>query len=263
MQSFESNGVITTFEKTGRGDPLLLLHGGEADHSMFDGLARALAAHFTVIAYDQRDSGGTKNLPSPYSLADLADDAAALIKGLGYDRAHVMGTSLGGLIAQVLAARHPDRIDRLILSSTWKVNKSPLDVNAEVFRTLASYRADTAANAPKIAEFFFPPDYLRERPELIDIFRGSNRDDGQKARRGGMLAQPVAADLTTFDRPTLLLVGGEDRLIPNAETFALARDLALVEMKTIAQVGHVSSIQAPERVAEAVTVFLSLKRKAA
>ncbi len=72
-----------------------------------------------------------------------------------------MGTSLGGLIAQVLAARHPDRIDRLILSSTWKVNKSPLEVNADVFRRLASYRADTAANAPKIAEFFFPPDCLR------------------------------------------------------------------------------------------------------
>lgn len=263
MQSFKSNGVVTAYEKTGRGDPLLLLHGGEADHSMFDGLARALAAHFTVIAYDQRDSGGTKNPPSPYSLADLAEDAAALIKGLGYDRAHVMGTSLGGLIAQVLAARHPDKIDRLILSSTWKVNKSPLDVNAEVFRTLASYRADTAANAPKIAEFFFPPECLRERPELIDIFRGSNRDDGQKARRGAMLGQPVAADLKTFDRPTLLLAGSEDRLIPNAETFALARDLAHVETKTIAHVAHVSSIQAPERVAEAVTAFLNSKKKAA
>jgi pimeloyl-ACP methyl ester carboxylesterase len=262
MQSFASNGVVTAFEKAGHGDPIVLLHGGEADHSMFDGLAPALAAHFTVIAYDQRDSGATQNPPSPYSLADLADDAAALINGLGYNRAHVMGTSLGGLIAQVLAARHPGRIDRLILSSTWKVNKSPLDVNADAFRTLASYRADTAANAPRIAEFFFPPDYLRARPELIDIFRGTNRDDGQKARRGAMLARSVAADLATFDRPTLLLVGGDDRVIPNAETFALARDLACVETKTIAQAGHVASIQAPERVAEAVTAFLNSRKNA-
>jgi pimeloyl-ACP methyl ester carboxylesterase len=263
MQTFESNGVVTSYERTGRGDPLVLLHGGEADHSMFDALARALAGHFTVIAYDQRDSGATKNPPAPYSLADLADDAAALIKGLGYDRAHVMGTSLGGLIAQALAARHPVRIDRLILSSTWKVNKSPLEVNGEVFRTLASYRADIPANAPKIAEFFFPPECLRQRPELIDIFRGSNRDDGQKARRGALLGQPVAADLTGFDRPTLLLAGAEDRLIPNAETFALARDLVCAETKTIAQVAHVSAIQAPERVAEAVIAFLNSKKKAA
>ena len=263
MQSLEANGIVTTYEQTGRGEPIVLLHGGEADHSMFDGLARELSVHFSVIAYDQRDSGGTRNPPSSYSLADLADDAAALITGLGYDRAHVFGTSLGGLIAQVLAARHPGRIDRLVLGSTWKVNRSPLDVNADVFRTLASYRGDTAANAPKIAEYFFPPDYLRARPELIEIFRGSTRDDGQKARRGALLGQPVAADLAGFDRPTLLLVGSEDRLIPNAETFALARDLVHVETRTIANVGHVASIQAPERVAEAVTAFLNSKKKAA
>ncbi|MGY4158407.1 pimeloyl-ACP methyl ester carboxylesterase [Bradyrhizobium sp. USDA 4461] len=231
MQSFESNGVVTAYEKMGRGEPIVLLHGGEADHSMFDGLVPVLAADFTVIAYDQRDSGATTNPSLSYSLADLADDAAALITGLGYDRAQVFGTSLGGQIAQVLAARHPGRIDRLILSSTWKVNRSPLDINADVFRKLASYRADTIANAPKIAEFFFPPDYLRARPELIDIFRGSARDDRQKARRGALLAQPVAADLTGFDRPTLLLAGGDDCLIPNAETFALARDLARVETR--------------------------------
>jgi pimeloyl-ACP methyl ester carboxylesterase len=262
MQSFEANGVATAYRTSGRGAPIVLLHGGEADHAMFDGLSRALSDHFSVIAYDQRDSGVTRNPPSPYSLADLADDAAALIRGLGYDRAHVMGTSLGGLIAQALAARHPESIDQLILSSTWKINKSPLEVNANAFRTLASYRADTAANAPKIAEFFFPPDCLRERPELIDIFRGNSRDDGQKARRGAILAQPVVADLSSFDRPTLLLAGSEDRLIPNTETFAIACDLKRAETRVIDQVGHVSSIQAPERVAQAVIAFLKSKKAA-
>jgi 3-oxoadipate enol-lactonase len=101
---------------------------------------------------------------------------------------------------------------------------------------------------------------LRDRPELIEIFRGNSRDDGQKARRGAILAQPVAADLANFDRPTLLLAGGEDRLIPNAETFAIARDLARAETRAIEQVGHVSSIQAPVRVAEAVIAFLNSKK---
>jgi 3-oxoadipate enol-lactonase len=257
MQFFEADGVATAYQSSGRGAALVLLHGGEADHSMFDGLARALNGHFTVIAYDQRDSGATRNPPSSYSLADLADDAAALILGLGHDRAHVFGTSLGGQIAQALAARHPDCIDRLILGSTWKINKSPLEVNGEAFRTLATYRGDTAGNAPKIAEYFFPPDCLRARPELIDIFRGNSRDDGQKARRGALLAQPVAADLAAFDRPTLLLAGSDDRLIPNSETFAIAQGLKRAETRVIDGVGHVSSIQAPERVAEAVIAFLN------
>jgi len=130
-------------------------------------------------------------------------------------------------------------------------------VNPDAFRTLASYRGDTAGNAPKIAEFFFPPDCLRERPELIEMFRGNSRDDGQKARRGALLAQPVAADLATFDRRTLLLVGSEDRLIPNSETFAIAQGLKRAETRVIEGVGHVSSIQAPERVAEAAIAFLN------
>lgn len=257
MQFFEANDVATAYQISGRGAPLVLLHGGEADHSMFDGLSRALNGHFTAIAYDQRDSGATRNPPSSYSLADLADDTAALIRGLGHERAHVFGTSLGGQIAQALAARHPDCIDRLVLGSTWKINKSPLEVNPDAFRTLASYRGDTAGNAPKIAEFFFPPDCLRARPELIDIFRGNSRDDGQKARRGALLAQPVAADVATFDRPTLLLAGSDDRLIPNSETFAIGRDLKRAETRVIEGVGHVSSIQAPERVAEAISAFLN------
>ena len=99
MQFFEANGVATAYRTSGRGAPIVLLHGGEADHTMFDGLSRALNGHFAVIAYDQRDSGATRNPSSPYSLADLADDAAALIRGLGPDRAHVMRN----------VARRPDR----------------------------------------------------------------------------------------------------------------------------------------------------------
>lgn len=263
MQFFDFNGVSTAFDKRGSGDPILLMHGGEADHSMFDQLASALAAHFTVIAYDQRDSGATTNPQADYSLADLADDAESLIQGLGYERCNVMGTSLGGLIAQVLAARHPNRIDGLILSSTWEVGRSPLEVNADAFGALASYRSDTAGNAAKIAEYFFPPDFLKQRPELIEIFRGSNRDAGQKARRGAMLARPVTAGLDGFERPTLLLAGGEDRLIPNAATFALARELVDVETRTLPDVAHVSAIQAPDSVAEAITSFLNSKKKPA
>jgi pimeloyl-ACP methyl ester carboxylesterase len=75
-----------------------------------------------------------------------------------------------------------------------------------------------------------------------------------------MLAQPVAADLSGFDRPTLLLAGSDDRLIPNAETFAIAQGLKNVETRVIERVAHVSSIQAPERVAEAVIAFLNSKK---
>ena len=84
--------------------------------------------------------------------------------------------------------------------------------------------------------------------------------DMLQALKPGKAPQPVAADLSNFDRPTLLLAGSEDRLIPNAETFAIARDLKRAKTRVIEQVGHVSSIQAPERVAEAVIAFLNSKK---
>ena len=118
MERIEANGTSISFKRSGEGPPLLLLHGAEADHSMFDAFGAALAPHFTVIAYDQRDSGGTRNPLVPYRLIELADDLAALIAALGLARAHVFGTSFGGAIAQVAAIRHAARIDRLVLAGS-------------------------------------------------------------------------------------------------------------------------------------------------
>lgn len=256
MEQLTAGAVSTAYVRSGDGPPLVLIHGGEADHSMFNGLRSHLEKRFTVIAYDQRDSGKTINPAEEYSLADLGDDAAALIRGLGYSRAHVMGTSLGGLIAQALAARHGDVIDRLVLSSTWLLGKSPMEVNAEVFRTLAAYRANMAENAPKIATYFFPKAYIEAHPEVIDIFRGSTRDAGQTTRRRSLTGKPIEADLSSFKRPTLLMAGGEDRLIPNTATFAIAERIAHARRVVIPGVGHVSSIQAPHRVGDAIAGFL-------
>jgi len=117
---------------------------------MFDALAGYLAASFTVIAYDQRDCGQTENPAVPYLLADLGDDAAALIEALRLERAHIYGSSLGGLVAQSLAARHPDRVDRLVLGNTWRAGLSPAEFNPEGLKQLAAYRVDLAANASKL-----------------------------------------------------------------------------------------------------------------
>jgi 3-oxoadipate enol-lactonase len=169
---------------------------------MFDGFGALLAGHFTVIAYDQRDSGGTRNPPVPYGLAEMADDAAALIAALGYERAHVFGTSLGGVIAQVLAARHPGRIDRLVLSSTFRAGVPPLSINPEVFPRLAALRAGLPGTAAEIATYFFPAAHIAAHPEVVDIFNGTSRTAEQRQRRAGILARAVTCNLAAITAPT-------------------------------------------------------------
>ena len=255
METVEANGTSISFKRSGKGPPLLLLHGAEADHSMFNAFAPLLASQFTVIAYDQRDSGDTKNPSTPYGFGELGDDAAALIVALGYSRAHVFGTSFGGVIAQVLASRHPGRIDRLVLSSTFRAGAVLPSVNPE-FPRFAELRSRLPASAREFAEFFFTPDYLAAHPDASSIFTGNTRTNEQKARRGAVIPQPISVDLGKITAPTLVLVGAEDRLIPPSHTLSLAHEIAGAKTATIEGVGHVATRQNPAAVAAAVKAFL-------
>jgi len=255
MDTINANGTTITFKRSGKGPPLLLLHGAEADHSMFDAFAPLLADDFTVIAYDQRDSGGTMNPSSPYGFEELADDAAALIAALGYKRANVFGTSFGGVIAQVLAARHPERIDRLVLSSTFRPGAPLPSINPE-FPRFAELRSRLPESVGEFAKFFFTPDYLERHPEAVSVFAGGKRTEEQRARRGAVIPRPISVDLGRITATTLVVVGAEDRLIPPAHTLSLAKDIKGAKTATIVGVGHVATRQNPAAVAAVVKAFL-------
>jgi 3-oxoadipate enol-lactonase len=259
MRSIDANGTSVSCKVSGKGLPVVLIHGAEADHSMFDDFGALLGEHFTVIAYDQRDSGSTRNPSVPYGLAEMADDAAELIVALGYDRAHVFGTSLGGVIAQVLAARHPGRIDRLVLSSTFRAGVPPLSINPDVFPRLAALRSGLPGTAAEIATYFFPATHIAAHPEVVDIFNGTSRTAEQRQRRAGILSKAVACDLTAITAPTLVLVGAEDRLIPPAHTLSLAREIAKARTATLPGLGHIGTLQAPDVVAREVIAFLKTR----
>jgi pimeloyl-ACP methyl ester carboxylesterase len=259
METIEANGTSISFKRIGEGPPLLLLHGAEADHSMFDAFGALLAKHFTVIAYDQRDSGGTRNPHAPYGFGELADDAGELIEALGFARAHVFGTSFGGAIAQVAAVRHPARIDRLVLASTFRVGMSVASINPEGFPRFAALRAGLPETLPAFAEYFFTPSYLAAHPEALSIFTGNKRDAGQKERRGAVLARPIEVSLGAIKAPTLVLAGSEDRLIPPAHTLSLAHEIPGARDAVIEGVAHVGTIQDPAAVAAKVIAFLQSK----
>jgi pimeloyl-ACP methyl ester carboxylesterase len=259
METIRANDTTIAFKRTGDGPPLLLLHGAEADHSQFDAFGALLAPHFTVIAYDQRDSGETRNPPSLYGLTELADDAGALIEALGYPRAHVFGTSLGGVIAQLLAARHPKRIDRLVLASTFRPGLQLSTVNPEEFPKIAALRSKLPESAPELAQYFYTRDYLADHPGVADRFKGNRRTPEQRQRRGAILSQPVTFSYRQITAPTLVLAGAEDRLIPPAHTLSLAREIAGARTAEIAGVGHVGTIQNPAAIAREVEAFLLAK----
>lgn len=257
--SIEANGLSIGYSIRGSGPPLVLIHGAEAGREMFDTFAPELAAHFTVVTYDQRDTGATRDLTDPprdYGLADLGDDLAGLIKALGFGRAHVFGTSLGGTIAQVFAARHADCLDRLILSSTFLAGHGLQSLNPDTAAQMAVWRTDPRRHAPEIATRFFPPDHLRAHPELIEMFRGGRRTVEQAARRARLTGTPYAFTPREIGANTLLLLTEQDALIPHAATLAVADILCDPQIHVIPGVGHIAAIQAPAELARLVVAFL-------
>ena len=107
------------YELHGQGPRVLTISGtgGDLRHNPVRGHGLLEQGH-EVLMYDQRGLGQTSKPDAPYSMADYADDAAALLDALGWERAHVIGTSFGGMVAQHLAIRHPERVDRLVLACT-------------------------------------------------------------------------------------------------------------------------------------------------
>src|SRR3954463_2072341 len=114
-----TNGQELYYELHGDGPPLLLVMGIGYDSSLWT-LAQvpALSAQFRVVLVDNRDSGRSSRASHPYLISDMADDLAGLLDALGIQRSHLLGLSMGGMIAQEFALRHADRLDRLVLSGT-------------------------------------------------------------------------------------------------------------------------------------------------
>src|SRR3954465_1811784 len=107
-------------QRRGTGEPLLLIQGMSGTHlSWGEPFATDLERDFDVVAYDHRGIGRSDRVDDPFSIADLAEDAAGLLDALGWETAHVMGISMGGMVAQELALRHPERIRTLTLGCTY------------------------------------------------------------------------------------------------------------------------------------------------
>ena len=120
MATASVNGHDLHFEQRGAGEPLLLIMGMSGTHLTWgEPFLELLARDFEVTVFDHRGVGRSSRTEPGYAIADLADDAAGLLEELGLESAHVLGISMGGMVAQELALRHPGRVRTLTLGCTY------------------------------------------------------------------------------------------------------------------------------------------------
>ena len=234
-------------ERHGAGEPLLLITGWTISAAVFEPVIDAYADHFECIAYDHRGSarsGGT----SPSSMGLLADDAAALLTELGIPRAHVYGVSMGGMVAQELALRHPDRVRGLVLGgSTPGGPFAPRLGPSDVLAIARGGVAERGLHAPLL----FSPEFRREQPErvreLVRHFKAHRSSVATIAAQTYASATfSTMARLGRLRAPTLVMHGECDRLVPLAASKLLAARILDAELAVVPGAGHAYALEAPD-----------------
>jgi pimeloyl-ACP methyl ester carboxylesterase len=260
MKHVSIGAVDIAYIRQGSGAPLLLLHGGETDHRNFDGFTELLSPSFDTIAYDQRDCGqSTYSRENDYALKDLAKDAAELILSLGFDRAHVLGSSAGGLVAQQLALHFPERVDRLVLNVTTPVNESIHENNPGIVERFARLTADKDYRG--IAEVFSTPAYVKKHPELIETIRALRSGATVPSRTHDRRIRAITtcdpnADVSHIVHKTLVIAGECDQLARVDIAKRLSSKIPNATLKVIPNSGHTALLEHKELYSTIVREFL-------
>lgn len=262
MPFLSAGGLVTHYDLAGPQDaPVLLLANslGTSFH-IWDAVMPALAARFRVLRYDMRGHGLTDAVPlegeDGYSIAALAGDALALMDALGIAKAHVCGLSIGGMVAQHLAAHAPERVERLVLCDTAAVI-GPASVWNE--RVAGIRKSGLAAIAPGVMERWFTAPFRAAHPVIMQgciNMVARNTLDGYVGCALAVRDADLRADGARIAAPTLVIVGDQDPATPPASAEELTAGIAGARLAVIASSSHIPCVEQPDALARLVLDFL-------
>jgi 3-oxoadipate enol-lactonase len=255
----ESAGARIAWERRGTGAPLLLVHGLGYARWGWEPVTDSLAERHEVVLFDNRGIAESEAPPGPYSVEELARDAVAVLDAAGLKRAHVLGTSLGGMVALQLALDHADRLDRLVLACTTSGGSGAAPMPEQTLRLLAeapALPADVALR--RFIENAFGPDL---DAALVDRIMEHRLATAQP--QAAWMAQAAAgAGFDVWDRvgevraPTLVLTGDADNVVDPRNSELLAQRIPDARLEVFAGAGHLFFWEHPQRFVDVVREFL-------
>ena len=254
------------YELLGSGDPVLLVPGLGTTCAMWEPVAGELSQQFNLILLDNRGVGRSVMKRAPHDIADFAVDLVELMDHLQLERAHVVGISLGGMIAQQLAIDHPSRIDRLVLvSCTNRFGPYLREVAKLLAHALRHFKPELFRRTVELLGT--APQFLDEHAEDIEQLISRERYEGVPrmalARQLRCLARHDCDDLPDFNitAPTLVVAGSQDMLIPACYAERMAKEIPGCEFVSVPGCGHNPFTENPDVMVSLLTRFLSRPRE--
>ena len=245
--------------RRGSGEPLLLIQGLSGNHLHWgEPFLSRLEPAFEAIAYDHRGIGLSDRAPAGYTIADLADDAGSLLDALGLESAHVMGVSMGGMVAQELALRAPQRVRTLTLGCTYAGGQGSVRTDPALFQRLGQlFMAGRVGEAMRELIRYNVSERFAADPANLEPFKRIAVQlpaslDVLLAQFQAVGGHDTSARLARVAAPTLVIHGSEDRILPVANAHAIAALVPRARLEILDGVGHLFWWERPERSAQFV-----------
>jgi 3-oxoadipate enol-lactonase len=239
---------------------VVLSHALGCDLTMWDGLANLLAADCRVIAYDHRGHGSSDAPAGPYAMADLADDAARLLRELDSGPVVWIGLSMGGMVGQELALRHPALVGALVLAHTTSgYPDAARDVWRQRIATVREHGIEAIADA--VMGRYFHDGFRAAHPATVARFRQrlvTTDTEGYVGCCAAVGGIDTTARLAQIAAPTLVLAGESDQGTPVGMARMLADGIPGARLQVLAGASHLGAVEQPEAFAAAVTAFIGM-----
>ena len=256
--TFSQPQLRVALQGTDTGLPIVLSHALGLDHTMWDGLAAELGADHPVLRYDHRGHGGSALPAGPYRMDDLVDDAARLIREWGRGPVLFIGLSMGGMVGQGLAIRHPELLRGLVLANT--TSQYPAVAAPGWAERIATVKAGgMAAVVERVVERYLHPDFRAAEPAYTEALRQRLlRCDprGYVACCEAVAAVDWLARLSDIRSPTLVLAGARDAGATPAMAEAIAERIPGAQIDIFAEASHLSVAEQPAQFSARVREFM-------
>lgn len=268
MPDVDVNGCRIWYELKGSGDYLLQIGGAGFSHENFGLVTEDMSKQFTVIDFDLRGYGNSDRPSQKYSMEVWADDCAALLGAIDVDRAHVHGTSMGGMVAIKFAANYPDKVNGLVIDCASAKSDFMSRSRFEIWKALArAYGTGSRELALELATQGLSRRFLDERgPEMIPMIQGVLERNCPVetfcAACDAMIEMDMSDDLEKITAPTLVMDGDLDFLTPldqgpqGAGSRLIAERIPNAELYVIDGCAHTNLMEMPELSTSVVVEFL-------
>jgi 3-oxoadipate enol-lactonase len=259
MPYVTNQSVRIYWDEQGQGEPILLIMGLGYTAHMWHRTRPGLAEHFRTIAFDNRGVGRSDAPAKPYSIARMASDAAAVLNAAEVERAHVVGVSMGGMIAQELTFEYPMRVRSLILGCTAAGGPTAVRSEPEATQMLKARAQMTPDQAAEAAlPFIYDAGTARDRIEQDLAIRRPwlPRPESYLAQLEGIVAWEGYSRLPAIGVPTLVIHGENDRLVPAGNGRLIADRIPGAKLMLIPHASHIFFTDQPQIVHEVILSFL-------